>query len=142
MNPLVADPVYMNSDKVTQLQDQLDVMSQIFFNSVGIAQRDAPPVPIGAAPHLSGEHAAFYSQINQWAADLVATTQQIDAIIESLPGGSTSEEEQLERIEMLKKQHGETVEQLKATIERSGFFFVCSCIAVIYFFLQFFYSIV
>src|SRR4051794_31498307 len=80
-------------DKVTELQNSLDVLSQIFYTSVGVIQRDATPK--FDARSTAKETALFVAQLREMATHVVGTAAAIDSLIENLPGIASCEAEQL-----------------------------------------------
>ncbi|GBF99307.1 hypothetical protein Rsub_12088 [Raphidocelis subcapitata] len=92
-----------SADLVTQLQDQLHTVSKMFFDFVGILQRDAPPLPLdgeplappptavtaaasAAAPGDGGPPAFDVEATTQlMASQLIAQFKATEALISALP---------------------------------------------------------
>jgi len=96
----------MSSDRLSELQSRLDFLSQMFFTSVGVLQRDAPPSPLEATG-VKGESSSNFRDIAADMAQQIArTAKSIHDLIDSLPGGaSASESQQLATLENLEKEN-------------------------------------
>lgn len=117
------------AELLTQLQDQLHTVSQMFFDFVGILQRDAPPLPVAgesivAAPALAAPGAPPQQQQQQQRFDVEQTTQlmakqlieqfkQTEALIRALPQETAPAAQQNERVRALQREHEEVSRQLE-----------------------------
>ena len=81
------------AELLTQLQDQLDTISRKFFETVGVLQRDAPPVPtsgealVAAPPANSMDVEATVKRMTQELMDQFKFT---DELIQMLPDTAPS----------------------------------------------------
>ncbi|KAI8609877.1 hypothetical protein BC830DRAFT_1148467 [Chytriomyces sp. MP71] len=96
-------------DRLTQIQDCVDKLSEIFFISVGATQRDAPlaalhnDMPVTA---WTPEQIAANTQSNKELAasaskDIVQTCKVIDYLVDRLPGINHTVEDQLNALRVL-----------------------------------------
>jgi mediator of RNA polymerase II transcription subunit 21 len=119
-------------DRVTQLQECIDKVSELMYISVGVLQRDAPLV------QCSPEHpvtAWTPEQVNKnlednkglisltkelartVAADMVGSTiAHTDFLIDSLPGIDNTAEEQLDALRLLEEENRMEGERMRAAI--------------------------
>ncbi|KAJ3175819.1 Mediator of RNA polymerase II transcription subunit 21 [Irineochytrium annulatum] len=112
-------------DRLTQIQDCLDKMTEIFFNSVGVLQRDAPLVPLNDGTPVTAwtdEQVAKNTEETQRLAteaarDVVQTAKIIDFLIDRLPGVKHTEEEQMAIIARLEDENRIAGEEMEATIQ-------------------------
>jgi hypothetical protein len=118
------------AELLTQLQDQLHTVSKMFFDFVGILQRDAPPLPVDgealvAGPALQEPHPhapggppppAFdvEATTSLMAAQLVEQFKATEALIRALPADSAPAAEQSARVRALQAEHAEVSAQLDA----------------------------
>jgi hypothetical protein len=87
------------ADLVTQLQTEINRLSELMFGAIGELQRDAGPVPVSgeallAQPTVEGYNAAARSQ--GFARDMISICKNIREFTERLP--PVSEEHNQERI--------------------------------------------
>jgi Subunit 21 of Mediator complex len=118
-----------SSELLTQLQDQMDMMSRQFFEAVGVLQRDAPPLAgpnerLLATPPVPGFDAA--SAAADMAERIVATATDTHRLLQLLPddlgrtGGSGQGGEAWEaRVASLSQQHTAAREELAATVKEA-----------------------
>jgi hypothetical protein len=114
---------------LTQLQDQLHTVSKMFFDFVGILQRDAPPLPVNGealitplappptgAPAPSQPPPAFDVEATTqlMASQLVEQFKLTEALIKALPSDPDPPPAQFERIRALQREHAEVTVQLDA----------------------------
>ncbi|KDO75464.1 hypothetical protein CISIN_1g0326102mg, partial [Citrus sinensis] len=90
-------------DIISQLQEQINQIAGIAFNTFGTLQRDAPPVRLSPnypePPANPTEDAAnFAEQPKLMSAALVKAAKQFDALVAALPLAEGGEEAQLKRI--------------------------------------------
>ncbi|PIN21154.1 RNA polymerase II holoenzyme and mediator subcomplex, subunit SURB7/SRB7 [Handroanthus impetiginosus] len=98
-------------DIISQLQEQVNTIASLAFNTFGTLQRDAPPVqlspnyPEPPANASAVEDAANISeQPKLLSAELVKAAKQFDALVAALPLSEGGEEAQLKRIAELQVQ--------------------------------------
>ena len=125
------------TELLTQLQDQLHTVSKMFFDFVGILQRDAPPLPVageelvppppaagsGAAASAAAAPAAAAFDVERttslMAAQLVEQFKATDALIRALPPGAEAAAGQLDRIRSLQEEHARAGADLDAAAEEA-----------------------
>jgi len=82
----VVDPVdaasAISEDNLTNLQVKLNELGEMFYTYLGIVQRDAPPRSSSSAK--KPEVAASIASIPEYAQDIVATSREIDTIIDAV----------------------------------------------------------
>src|SRR5690348_6183525 len=114
----------MSSDRLTELQNQLDVLSQMFYVCTGVIQRDAPPRP---KPGLSTveeiqQRDAFELQIKDMATHVSQAAKSVHDMIDLLPGVNSTETQQLNTLQQLEEQNGTTADELRRNIQQAGGF--------------------
>jgi mediator of RNA polymerase II transcription subunit 21 len=90
-------------DRLTQIQQCAEKISEHFFTSVGVLQRDAPlmetnpniPVTCWTPEQIKNNWQGNSELAISAAHDIVQTAKVIDFLIENLPGIEQSEEEQV-----------------------------------------------
>ncbi|EYU27805.1 hypothetical protein MIMGU_mgv1a014560mg [Erythranthe guttata] len=92
-------------DIISQLQEQVNAVASIAFNTFGTLQRDAPPVQLSpnypdppANPNGVEDAATLAEQPKLLSAELVKAAKQFDALVAALPLTEGGEEAQLKRI--------------------------------------------
>ena len=119
----------MSSDRLTELQNQLDVLSQMFYVCTGVIQRDAPPRPKQGQSTQDEikQKEAFELQIKEMATDVSRAAKSVRDMIELLPGVNSTETQQLQALLQLEEQNTNTANELRRNIQQAGWFFVfCS----------------
>ncbi|KAJ4703143.1 Mediator of rna polymerase ii transcription subunit 21 [Melia azedarach] len=111
-------------DIISQLQEQVNQIAGIAFNTFGTLQRDAPPVRLSAnypeppAANTTPEDAAnFAEQPKQMSAALVKAAKQFDALVAALPLAEGGEEAQLKRIAELQAENDAVGQELQRQLE-------------------------
>ncbi|KAL6562237.1 Mediator of RNA polymerase II transcription subunit 21 [Orobanche gracilis] len=112
-------------DIISQLQDQVNTIAALAFNTFGTLQRDAPPVqlspnyPEPPPPNGNGvEDAANISeQPKLLSAELVKAAKQFDALVAALPLSEAGEEAQLKRIAELQAENDAIGQELQKQLE-------------------------
>jgi mediator of RNA polymerase II transcription subunit 21 len=111
-------------DRLTELQRYVDELSRLFYVSIGVIQRDAPPanfnfqLPTNEQPSTKVPHEYITDeQIQSLANQIVQTSKTIHQYIESLPGIEYSEKEQMESLLALEKQNALLAQQLKEKVK-------------------------
>ncbi|XP_058739448.1 mediator of RNA polymerase II transcription subunit 21-like [Vicia villosa] len=110
-------------DIISQLQEQVNSIANLAFNTVGTLQRDAPPnrlapnypEPPPAQPTEDG--ANFSEEPKLMSASLVKAAKQFDALVASLPISETGEEAQLKRIAELQAENDAIGQELQKQLE-------------------------
>ncbi|MFS7987933.1 putative mediator complex, subunit Med21, mediator complex, subunit Med7/Med21 [Helianthus anomalus] len=131
-------------DIISQLQEQVNTIAAIAFNTFGTLQRDAPPVRLSpnypeppsapAAPTAAvGGAAANGAAVNPitedspsnnisetpklLSAELVKAAKQFDALVAALPFSEGGEEAQLKKIEELQAENDLVGQELQKQLE-------------------------
>mmetsp|Transcript_44523 Transcript_44523/g.74289 ORF Transcript_44523/g.74289 Transcript_44523/m.74289 type:complete len:135 (+) Transcript_44523:211-615(+) len=107
-------------DIVTQLQDEVNSLSTLYWNYTGILQRDAPPLAVGeeAVPtDAAHESQRLVEECKRMATAVVDATKLIDTLASNLPPIKPNGEAQLARIDELQKQNEELEKELVEELE-------------------------
>lgn len=110
-------------DIISQLQEQVNTVAAIAFNSFGMLQRDAPPVRLSPnypePPPNPTEDAAtnFTEQPKLLSTALVKAAKQFDALVTALPLSEGGEEAQLKRIAELQAENDAVGQELQKQLE-------------------------
>ncbi|ESR62276.1 hypothetical protein WN944_012057 [Citrus x changshan-huyou] len=109
-------------DIISQLQEQINQIAGIAFNTFGTLQRDAPPVRLSPnypePPANPTEDAAnFAEQPKLMSAALVKAAKQFDALVAALPLAEGGEEAQLKRIAELQSENDAVGQDLQRQLE-------------------------
>ncbi|KAI8811626.1 hypothetical protein BJ742DRAFT_796631 [Cladochytrium replicatum] len=112
-------------DRVTQLQDCLDRLSELFYTSVGVLQRDAPlkqispdiPVSAWTDDQIRQNEENLKKFSKEVAGDIVQTSKVIDFLLDKLPGIKYTEDEQIERLQALELENRAVGEQVEKALE-------------------------
>ncbi|KAL9452769.1 hypothetical protein AB3S75_008540 [Citrus x aurantiifolia] len=109
-------------DIISQLQEQINQIAGIAFNTFGTLQRDAPPVRLSPnypePPANPTEDAAnFAEQPKLMSAALVKAAKQFDALVAALPLSEGGEEAQLKRIAELQSENDAVGQDLQRQLE-------------------------
>lgn len=122
-------------DAISQLQEKVNTIATIAFTTIGMLQRDAPPVRIspnypesgsGPAPApnpnptptaTADSDADFAKQPKLMSAELVKAAKQFDALVAALPLSEGGEEAQLKRIAQLEAENDAVGQQLEKQLE-------------------------
>ncbi|KAI8928877.1 hypothetical protein BC831DRAFT_446234 [Entophlyctis helioformis] len=111
-------------DRLTQLQECVDKMSEMFYTSVGVLQRDAPlvatnqelPVTSWTAEQVQANWTGNQELARTVAKDIVETAKVIDFLIAQLPGIATTEEEQVRLLQELEEENRIAGEEMERTV--------------------------
>ncbi|KAI8846938.1 hypothetical protein BC829DRAFT_370310 [Chytridium lagenaria] len=111
-------------DRITQIQDCLDKLSELFFTSLGVLQRDAPLVPVHPAIPVTSwteEQVKKNTESNkkfsaEVARDIVRTAKVVDFLIDRLPGIKYTPDQQMEMVNALEKESDMAGEQMESAI--------------------------
>ncbi|KAK4485095.1 hypothetical protein RD792_007704 [Penstemon davidsonii] len=111
-------------DIITQLQEQVNAIASIAFNTFGTLQRDAPPVQLSpnypeppANSNAAEDAASLADQPKLLSAELVKAAKQFDALVSALPLTEGGEEAQLKRIEELQAENDAIGQELQKQLE-------------------------
>uniref|UniRef100_A0A6P3ZSA0 Mediator of RNA polymerase II transcription subunit 21 n=1 Tax=Ziziphus jujuba TaxID=326968 RepID=A0A6P3ZSA0_ZIZJJ len=109
-------------DIISQLQEQVNTIAALAFNTFGTLQRDAPPVRLSPSypepPAVPSEDAAkFAEQPKLMSAALVKAAKQFDALVAALPLSDGGEEAQLKRIAELQAENDSVGQELQRQLE-------------------------
>ncbi|GLT73336.1 hypothetical protein SLA2020_452040 [Shorea laevis] len=110
-------------DIISQLQEQVNTIAALAFNTFGTLQRDAPPVRLSPnypepPPNTAEDAAANLSeQPKPLSAALVKAAKQFDALVAALPLSEGGEEAQLKRIAELQAENDAVGQELQRQLE-------------------------
>ncbi|KAF9620187.1 hypothetical protein IFM89_010922 [Coptis chinensis] len=109
-------------DIISQLQEQVNTIASLAFNTFGTLQRDAPPVRLSPnypePPANSSESATdIAEQPKLMSAALVKAAKQFDALVAALPVSEGGEEAQLKRIVELQAENDAGGQELQKQLE-------------------------
>uniref|UniRef100_A0A7S0IIQ5 Mediator of RNA polymerase II transcription subunit 21 n=1 Tax=Micromonas pusilla TaxID=38833 RepID=A0A7S0IIQ5_MICPS len=112
------------ADIVTQLQDSVNELNGMFYNCIGVLQRDAKPAGTTADGELSDAlpddgREASEKQIKEMAAAVVQQSRKIDELASLLPEVDLDEHAQLGRIAELQAENDELDRELAQELEAS-----------------------
>ncbi|KAI5330912.1 PREDICTED: mediator [Prunus dulcis] len=109
-------------DIISQLQEQVNTIASLAFNTFGTLQRDSPPVRLSpnypeppANPTEDAEN--FAEQAKLVSAALVKAAKQFDALVAALPLAEGGEEAQLKRIAELQAENDAVGQELQRQLE-------------------------
>ncbi|KAH1096037.1 hypothetical protein J1N35_012958 [Gossypium stocksii] len=114
-------------DIISQLQEQVNSIAALTFNTFGTLQRDAPPVRLSPnypepPPNPTEDSANFADQPKLMSAALVKAAKQFDALVAALPPSEGGEEAQLRRIAELQAENDAVGQELQKQLEAAGTF--------------------
>lgn len=112
-------------DIISQLQEQVNTIAGLAFNTFGTLQRDAPPVRLSpnypeppANPAGAAEDTAnLAEQPKLMSAALVKAAKQFDSLVAALPLDEGGEEAQLKRIAELQAENDAIGQELQKQLE-------------------------
>ncbi|KAJ7974500.1 mediator of RNA polymerase II transcription subunit 21-like [Quillaja saponaria] len=111
-------------DIISQLQEQVNSIAALAFNTIGTMQRDAPPVRLSAnypepppSANPTEETAIFSEQPKLMSAALVKAAKQFDALVAALPISEGGEEAQLKKIADLQAENDAVGQDLQKQLE-------------------------
>ncbi|XP_057764880.1 mediator of RNA polymerase II transcription subunit 21 [Salvia miltiorrhiza] len=110
-------------DIISQLQEQVNTVASLAFNTFGTLQRDAPPVQLSpnypeppANPPVE-DAANLAEQPKLLSSELVKAAKQFDALVAALPLAEGGEEAQLQRIVELQAENDVIGQELQKQLE-------------------------
>ncbi|KAG5516497.1 hypothetical protein RHGRI_037266 [Rhododendron griersonianum] len=110
-------------DIISQLQELVNTIAALAFNTFGTLQRDAPPVrlspnyPEPPAANPTEDAANVAEQPKLMSAALVKAAKQFDALVAALPSSEGGEEAQLQRIAELQAENDAVGQELQRQLE-------------------------
>ncbi|XP_077243605.1 mediator 21 isoform X2 [Tasmannia lanceolata] len=109
-------------DIISQLQEQVNTIAALAFNTFGTLQRDAPPVRLSPnypePPANPSEDAInLAEQPKAMSAALVRAAKQFDVLVSALPLSEGGEEAQLKRIAELQAENEAVGQELQKQLE-------------------------
>uniref|UniRef100_A0A1D1XN65 Mediator of RNA polymerase II transcription subunit 21 n=1 Tax=Anthurium amnicola TaxID=1678845 RepID=A0A1D1XN65_9ARAE len=109
-------------DIISQLQEQVNLIAGLSFNTFGTLQRDAPPVKLSPnypepVASLSDDSLNIDEQPKLMSAALVQAAKQFDILVAALPLSEGGEEAQLRRIAELEAENEAVGEELQKQLE-------------------------
>ncbi|XP_048134420.1 mediator of RNA polymerase II transcription subunit 21 isoform X2 [Rhodamnia argentea] len=112
-------------DVISQLQEQVNTIASIAFNTFGTLQRDAPSVRLSAnypepPPNAAEDASSFAEQPKLMSAALVKAAKQFDALVAGIPLPEGGEEAQLKRISELQAENDAVGQELQKQLEAAG----------------------
>ncbi|PRP78594.1 Srb7p: RNA polymerase II holoenzyme component [Planoprotostelium fungivorum] len=127
----------MSSDRLTELQNQISELTFKFYTFLGIIQRDSPSVSLDTQlnhpPDSSEEDLLkFDTQTKDFAVQIAKSSRAIhdvryssdfptqsSQLIQSLPGSSSTEEEQVKEMERLEEENQVESDKLKERVDKA-----------------------
>ncbi|KAL1290888.1 hypothetical protein HN51_059435 [Arachis hypogaea] len=109
-------------DIISQLQEQVNLIAHLAFNTIGTLQRDAPPNRLSPhypepPPHPTEDGSNFSEQPKLMSAGLVKAAKQFDALVAALPISEGGEEAQIKRIADLQAENDAIGQELQKQLE-------------------------
>ncbi|KAF0296737.1 Mediator of RNA polymerase II transcription subunit 21 [Amphibalanus amphitrite] len=110
------------ADRLTQLQDAVNELAELFCNSVGILQQQAAPGHFPGFDRAGGrtpQHVQPAEDYAQLFATLIGRkAKDIDTLIDSLPSEDSSTELQLSALELLERENEAAGQRLREVVSR------------------------
>ncbi|XP_073123262.1 mediator of RNA polymerase II transcription subunit 21 isoform X2 [Henckelia pumila] len=111
-------------DIISQLQEQVNTIASLAFNTFGALQRDAVPVQLSpnypeppAISNVVDDTANLAVQPKLLSSALVKAAKQFDALVSALPLSEGGEEAQLKRIAELQAENDAIGQELQKQLE-------------------------
>ncbi|KAE9461675.1 hypothetical protein C3L33_06412, partial [Rhododendron williamsianum] len=123
LNRVTTDVIVSEMDIISQLQELVNTIAALAFNTFGTLQRDAPPVrlspnyPEPPAANPTEDAANVAEQPKLLSAALVKAAKQFDALVAALPSSEGGEEAQLQRIAELQAENDAVGQELQRQLE-------------------------
>jgi len=107
------------ADRLTQLQDAVNLQAENFCNSLGILQQFANPSSFGEFDKASKPTNSNNEDYGQLFASLIArTAKDMDVLIDSLPGEEASPELQANNLRRLEVENVEAATRLQEVVTK------------------------
>ncbi|XP_055295040.1 mediator of RNA polymerase II transcription subunit 21-like [Sitodiplosis mosellana] len=109
------------SDRLTQLQDTVNLQAEHFCNSIGILQQCSVPSKFPAFERNGAQQSSQNTQEDyaQLFSTLISRcAKDIDTLIESLPNEDSSQELQAQSLQRLEMENQEAAKRLEEIIDR------------------------
>ncbi|CAG0883264.1 unnamed protein product [Darwinula stevensoni] len=108
-------------DRLTQLQDAVNLQADNLCNSIGVLQQHATPTPFpgfdrGGKTPMDHQAAEDYAQL--FATLIARTAKDIDVLIDSLPSEDLSGELQASSLRILEQENQEAARQLSEVVRK------------------------
>eukprot|EP00262_Sarcandra_glabra_P016613 TRINITY_DN5474_c0_g1_i1.p1 TRINITY_DN5474_c0_g1~~TRINITY_DN5474_c0_g1_i1.p1 ORF type:complete len:138 (+),score=42.08 TRINITY_DN5474_c0_g1_i1:166-579(+) len=109
-------------DIISQLQEQVNTIAGLAFNTFGTLQRDAPPVRLSPnypepAANPTEDAINIAEQPKAMSAALVKAAKQFDVLVAALPLSEGGEEAQLKQIAELQAENEAVGQELQKQLE-------------------------
>ncbi|XP_059620682.1 mediator of RNA polymerase II transcription subunit 21 [Phlebotomus argentipes] len=104
------------ADRLTQLQDTINLQADHFCNSIGILQQYAPPSRFSGSQTPQQNQQEDYAQL--FSTLISRCAKDIDTLIESLPNEDCGQELQVQSLKRLEVENQETAERLEEVVKR------------------------
>lgn len=111
-------------DIISQLQEQVNTIAAIAFNTIGTLQRDAPPVRLSPSypepangPTAAEDATSVAEQPKLMSAALVKAAKQFDSLVAALPLAEGGEEAQLKSIAELQAENDAIGQELQKQLD-------------------------
>ncbi|KAL3145300.1 hypothetical protein ABBQ38_001563 [Trebouxia sp. C0009 RCD-2024] len=110
-----------HTDVVTEAQQQLLVLCSHFFATVGSLQRDAPPLSVKGEALLAAvtTPSAINEQTRTMAQQVIEASTRLEKLLLELPDTLQTEEQCLDRLEVLQQQHTQAGVELAAALQEA-----------------------
>ncbi|GMH30253.1 hypothetical protein Nepgr_032096 [Nepenthes gracilis] len=113
---------FLKMDIISQLQDQVNTIAALAFNTFGTLQRDAPPGRLSSnypepPANPTEETVNIAEQPKLMSSALVKAAKQFDALVNALPLAEGREEAQLKRIAELQAENDAIGQELQRQLE-------------------------
>ncbi|KAJ3206467.1 Mediator of RNA polymerase II transcription subunit 21 [Dinochytrium kinnereticum] len=114
-------------DRLSQIQDCIDKITELFYTAVGVLQRDAPlvsvcptvPVTAWSEEQLNKnteETKRFSAEVSR---DIIRTSKVIDFLIDKLPGLKHTPEQQMDMVKELERESDLAGEEMEDAITKA-----------------------
>ncbi|KAG9454059.1 hypothetical protein H6P81_006963 [Aristolochia fimbriata] len=109
-------------DIISQLQEQVNTIASLAFNTFGTLQRDAPPVRLSPnypepPANPSEDSVNVAEQPKAMSAALVQAAKQFDALVAALPISEGGEESQMKKLAELEAENELVEQELQQQLE-------------------------
>eukprot|EP00976_Prorocentrum_cordatum_P067540 1178787-Prorocentrum_minimum.AAC.2 len=107
-------------DIVTQLQEEVNSLSSLYWNYTGILQRDAPPLSVGEETvpiDPTYESQRLHEESTKMAKAVVDATKLVDSLASYLPPIDPNGDFQLAQLDVLQKKNDELEKELLEELE-------------------------